>query len=241
MRPRTVPLLAVGLAVLISGCASKHTSAATAPAASASSDSASLAAPAPSDALASSTAAAPVGSTPPDATMTGTVTDAADGISVTLPAGYTRLTDTAQLQAVANAASAPPQLASQIANAGDMFAKGAKIVAYKTPDGAFADNLNIIVSDAAGMNPADIAQAFPAASQILTSSGATVTGHSAVTVGGQPALQVEYTMPASGFTVNGTQVYIVHAGKVFITSISQAAATPNAADVKAIIDSMTFS
>ena len=79
---------------------------------------------------------------------------------MTLPPGYTRITDKAQLEAIMKAGGrADPKykaILDQYATVGDR----ARIYAIKLGDTDFADNLNIIVDTADGMDADHIADLY---------------------------------------------------------------------------------
>jgi hypothetical protein len=211
------------IAVVISGCSANHTPAAgTQP-----------------DAAPGSNASFSAADTSPP--TTGTVTDAADGISITLPAGYTRLLDPAQIQRLLAAGQAELQdMQAQVANLSAAY-KQAKIVAIKTPvTGPFASDLTVDVVSAGGSSPNDVAQLLTSASATLTSQGAKITGHSAVSVAGLPALRIDFTVAVGGITVDGTEVYVIYANKLYVTTMGQNDASYDAADVGAVIGSITL-
>lgn len=151
------------------------------------------------------------------------VTDAVDGFSVTLPAGYTRITDKAKLRSVvkAGAATAGPRfkaLLDQYESALDHQ----KVTAFKlsTPD--YADNFNIIVDSAGQLDAEHIGDGYLPLKQVLEGKlGATITSHRVETVAGTNALRIEYRLPVAQKSVRGTQVYLIYNGKILILSIGQ--------------------
>ena len=139
------------------------------------------------------------------------VTDDVNRFSVTLPPGYTRITDKAQLEAIMKAGGrADPKykaILDQYAAVGDR----ARIYAIKLGDTDFADNLNIIVDTADGMDADHIADLYDGVVKPVLEGklGATITGHRLETVAGTKALRVEYRAKFAGKSFRGTQVYLV--------------------------------
>lgn len=168
---------------------------------------------------------APAASRPPsaDAPVDGqALVDGADGYALTVPSTWRRIRSRAELQDLVSGASPSPGLRSALDAVQRTFAAGATIVAFDTmaSDG-FADNVNVIVNAAAGQDPASINQGLGPATSALRGQGAMVTGHQSITVSGQPALRLDYTLPLGGQKNYGTQVYLFHRDKVFITTVSR--------------------
>ena len=68
--------------------------------------------------------------------------------------------------------------------------------------------------------------------------GATVTDHQVTTVSGTKALRVEYDAKAGQTPVRGTQVYVVHNGKLLCLTTTQNDVDSSTADANTIIDSL---
>lgn len=231
-----LPVVALVL-VAVSACGSSGTKTATKTAAKSA---------APSPAAASPSAAAGAGAASPSSTpaaATGgevTLTDAADGFSVTAPAGYEQIKDPAQVQALLKAgASASPQFAAQINAVQQVFSQGAKIVALK-PGLIFADNINVLVLPGAGTSPSAIGQAYSSIVPNLTKNGAVIRSHKEIQAAGGPALEIDYTLPIAGTTVQGTQVYLIHDDKAFITTLSQGSSAGSAGVADRVVHSLRF-
>jgi len=157
---------------------------------------------------------------------TGTVTDVADRISITLPPGYTRLLDPAQLHSIFGQSS---------------VYQHAKIVAVKMPvTGPFQSNLAVVVAPAGGSLPPDVDQMFLQARDTLTGEGATIKSHSSAPVGGYPELRIDFTLPANARTIEGTEVYAIDEEQVHVTTMLQDEASYSATDVNDVINSISF-
>lgn len=157
---------------------------------------------------------------------TGTVTDVADRVSVTLPPGYTRL-DPAQVEGI---------FGSQLATF-----KDAKIIAVKMPaTRPIAGTIAVDIAPATGFLPSQVDQLFQQASDALTGGGATIKRHSSAPVAGYPVLRIDYTQPANARTLEGTEVFMIYEEKLYFTTVLQDETSYNAATVDDVINSITF-
>ena len=157
---------------------------------------------------------------------TGTVTDAADRVSVTLPPGYARL-DPAQVEGI---------FGSQLATF-----KDAKIIAVKMPaTPPIAGAVAVDIAPATGFLPSQVDQLFQQASDALTGGGATIKSHSSAPVAGYPVLRIDYTLPANSRTLEGTEVFMIYDEKLYFTTVLQDEASYSATTVNDVINSITF-
>ena len=198
--------------IILSGCTAKNTTRANTTRATQSVEATSSGGP-------ESTAAA---SEP----TSGTVTDVADRVSVTLPPGYTRL-DPAQVEGI---------FGSQLATF-----KDAKIIAVKMPlTRPVAGAVAVDVAPATGFLPSQVDQVFQQASDALTGGGATIKSHSSAPVAGYPVLRIDYTLPVNARTLEGTEVFMIYKEKLYFTTVLQDEASYSATEVNDVINSITF-
>jgi len=171
---------------------------------------------------------------------TTVVTDAKSGLSVTLPAGYVRITSKAQLASLvkAGSASSGAKLEAASAQYGSLV-DSARIFAIKAGATDSAANLNILVVPAAGVDAAHVADFYDQVQPTLEGQlGATIISHKVETVAGTRALRIEYRLPVGTKSVRGTQVYLVHKDSVLVTTVTQNDAKGSEAEVNLIVDSL---
>jgi hypothetical protein len=182
------------------------------------------------------------GPAPAQAAGSTVVTDPENGFSVTLPAGYVRITDKAQLDSLMKAASkrAGAKIKAAMAQYGSLGSR-ARVFAIRIGATDFADNLNILVMPAAGADAEHFGDLYDQLRPTLEKQlGATITGHKVEAVAGTKALRIEYRLPVGQQSVRGTQVYLLHNGRVLVSTITQSAATGSAAEANMIVDSLRF-
>lgn len=211
---------ALAAALLLAGCQSGGSSAGTA-------------APA-SSATASTTASATASATPtPSATAVAgsekladgstRVTDPTVGYQLVLPRGYVRITSKEQLAEIAKAGSKALKKRSQELSAA-AFQENVKLFAINRLTGG---TINLVVVDAGGATSADLQDQADTFETLLKNQlGATKVTSAPVTIDGDPGLRADGTVNTSGTEVRLTQLYAVHADRVFITTIGGAASTP---------------
>lgn len=167
------------------------------------------------------------------------MTDDVNGFSVKLPAGYKRIKDKATLRSALKAGlSANPKLKAALDDYAPVVEQ-ARVFAFKVGTTSFADNLNILAVSPDGMDAEHIGDAYAQVRPVLEDGlGATITGHRVVTVAGTQALRVGYRVKLPQGTVQGTQVYLIHNGKLLVVTITQNDKPASAADADLIIDGL---
>lgn len=207
---------ALAAALLLAGCQSGGSSAGTAaPASSATASTTASATPTPSATAVAGTEKLADGST--------RVTDPAVGYQLVLPRGYVRITSKEQLAEIAKAGSKALKKRSQELSAA-AFQENVKLFAINRLTGG---TINLVVVDAGGATSADLQDQADTFETLLKNQlGATKVTSAPVTIDGDPGLRADGTVNTSGTEVRLTQLYAVHADRVFITTIGGAASTP---------------
>jgi len=232
--PRLRTVAVAALAVLLSGCGSLGTSSLTAGSRATGTPPASgVVAPASAPGTAGPGTAGPGAAGPGAATSgpAGTITDARNGYRLTLPKGYVQVQDRATLDRIVGAGT-------KAAGAGTVTADSFAFYALSTFTGT---SLNLVVTPAAGLQPADVvaADAQAALTTQLTGMGLKNLRFTRITVAGTPALQSSSTVPATGGTRQMLQLYVAHADRLFTLTLV-GTRTPTA-DAAAVARSLTFS
>jgi hypothetical protein len=177
--------------------------------------------------------------TSPPAAGSTVVTDKVNGFTVTLPADYQRIRNKAQLSSRTRTGAARLSRLKAVMDRYESMGVRARLFAFKVGTRVFADNINIIASPAAGVDADDIGSLYAQVSPSLSGKrGTTITAHRIETVAGTKALRVEYRVRLSKLSVRGTQVYLVHNGKVLITTITQNDVKASTAEANMMIDSL---
>ena len=232
--PRLRTVAVAALAVLLSGCGSLGTSSLTAGSRATGTPPASgVVAPASAPGTAGPGTAGPGAAGPGAATSgpAGTITDARNGYRLTLPKGYVQVQDRATLDRIVGAGT-------KAAGAGTVTADSFAFYALSTFTGT---SLNLVITPAAGLQPADVvaADAQAALTTQLTGMGLKNLRFTRITVAGTPALQSSSTVPATGGTRQMLQLYVAHADRLFTLTLV-GTRTPTA-DAAAVARSLTFS
>jgi len=247
--PRLRTVAVAALAVLLSGCGSLGTSSLTAgsratgtppasgvvaPASAPGTAGPGTAGPGAAGPGAAGPGAAGPGAAGPGAATSGpagTITDARNGYRLTLPKGYVQVQDRATLDRIVGAGT-------KAAGAGTVTADSFAFYALSTFTGT---SLNLVVTPAAGLQPADVvaADAQAALTTQLTGMGLKNLRFTRITVAGTPALQSSSTVPATGGTRQMLQLYVAHADRLFTLTLV-GTRTPTA-DAAAVARSLTFS
>ncbi len=167
--------------------------------------------------------------------------DPPDGLSLTLPHGFRRITDPQQLQQIISGAKTVlPKGSVQSAQASLALIKIYALKRNAISD--FSSTVNVIVHDIdTAEDPAEIQSIYPQASQEISKIGGTVTGHQPVTVAGIPALQLSYRLKLSGVNIAGNQIYLIRGMKVFIITVNDDQDYPNKELVPAVLAGVRFS
>ena len=233
--PRLRTVAVAALAVLLSGCGSLGTSSLTM---------GSNATATPPPAAGAAVPASAAGSPPPGTagqgtagpgTATsgpaGTITDTRNGYRLTMPRGYVQVRDRATLDRIVSAGT-------KAAGTGTVTADSFAFYALSTFTGT---SLNLVVTPAAGLQPADVvaADAQAALSTQLTVMGLKNLRFSRITVAGTPGLQSSSTVSATGGTRQMLQLYVAHADRLFTLTLV-GTRTPTA-DAAAVARSLAFS
>ena len=151
------------------------------------------------------------------------VTDTTSKFTVALPAGWVVVKNPTGGDVIDVSGGAPVDAPAAAADAAtSAFNQGAKLLAVNATESPFASNVTVLVNDAAGADPTDVMQAVPSVTQELATANAQQVRTAQTTVDGIPALQVDYTITAPGkaVTVTGRQLYVIHNGTVYITTIT---------------------
>lgn len=163
----------------------------------------------------------PLDTTPPPGSVV--VSDASAGYAVAIPTSWKQLpTDVARFDGDADALRAasqtPAKLATGLTQLKSVVRSGASVVAIDPDTGATA---NLIVLDAGGQNPTEIATG--SANQ-LRQNGATGVTRRAVTVDGLRAVRQQFHTPFPGdagpVDLAETQIYVVRRGQAFILTLA---------------------
>ena len=171
--------------------------------------------------------------------------DPATGISLAVPIGYVVAATPAEAAARFPAVLGDsPDSSQKIADAQHRLQHGAIMIAYHTPIGPLYDNIGLLrQQNVAPAEPADI-QSPTSKAQLkasLAKAQATDIVFSETKLGGQPAEQATYSIPAPGADVFGEQFYVAHGKDVFVLTITAGTQSraSDAADV--IAGTWTFS
>jgi hypothetical protein len=188
------------------------------------------------------TSSAPAGRASAQAAGSTVVTDALNGFAVTLPAGYRRITDKAQLESVMKtgttvAGSRYEAVMNQYASVG----ANARVLAFKLGAADFSDNLNILAGPAEGMDAEHIGDIYDKVRPALAGKlGATITGHKIEMVAGTKALRIEYRLTVAQRSLRGTQIYLIHNGRAVVTTITQNDVAASKPEANMIVGSLRF-
>lgn len=170
----------------------------------------------------------------PKAARSTLITDAPNHFSVRLPAGYKRLTK-ANVKALLKAGGAAnPQLKpiiDQYASVGDR----ARVFAYKP--GAGGTNVNVLTIPTKATSK-DLETLYAGVKPVVEKVGARITAHGVERLAGTKAMRIEYRLSMSTMRMRGTQVYLIHRGKVIVMTITQPDVDASTADAKAILGSL---
>jgi hypothetical protein len=165
----------------------------------------------------------PLDTTPPAGYVV--LSDASAGYAVAIPTSWKQLpTDVARFDSEADtlraASQTPARLATGLTQLKSVVRSGAAVVAIDPDTGATA---NLIVLDAGGQNPTQIATG--SANQ-LRQNGATGVTRQAITVDGVAAVRQRFRTPFPGdagpVDLDETQVYAVRRGQAFILTLAGA-------------------
>jgi len=169
------------------------------------------------------------------------VTDDVNGFSLTLPDGYVRITDRAQLESLVKAGMAKNPRLKDVLKQYAAMGKSARVFALKHAVEGFADNLNVLAVPAAGLTGERIQDAYMTVKRALEYNlQATIVGHRVEMVAGTRALRVEYRLMIAQRPLHGTQVYLTHGDKLLIVSITQNEVKERTVDANRIIASLRF-
>ena len=165
-------------------------------------------------------------------------TDAVNGYSVVLPKGYKRMKDKAALRAmVQKAAEANPGLKTEFEQYASVVDR-VPVFALKLGK-TFNNNINILVTAPGGGTEDNIGDLYSQVPPVIEGKlGAKITDHKVMDLAGTKALRVDYRMKAGTEEVLGTQVYLVHNGKLLIVAITVKDASAGASEKNAIINGL---
>ncbi len=214
--PKTMVVSAAAALLLLTGCGSSSTA------------SSSAATPGNSTPSTPSTPSAGATDTTGDAPTAADglvhVVDSTNGFSLELPAGWVVAPDASR--------SAPLSISGPVgkkvepkfaATAEQSYAAGAKLLAIEPGAKEFGTNVNVIVQPSGGFAAKDIMLLVPSVKKELAALKTTSFTSKAVTLGGQPAAQMDYTYPlaSNGFPIAARVIYAIHNGNAYIVTISR--------------------
>ncbi len=245
-RPAVVLTTLTATIVMLTGCtSSSHSSAASSSSAATSSASTTSAGTSSSSATPTTSGSAATTSVAASGTAaagSGSIaTDAADGVSIALPAGYRQIKDAAQLQQLLDKGASTSTFAKGLMTKyGALLKSSIKIFALDTDQALLSDNVNLLVTPAQGASISELKAQLPQLELQLRSAGAKVGSTTTTTVAGSPALRLAYTLSNAGQELKGSQAYVLHHDKLYIITVTQAP-TSSPAAAEAIFAGVSFS
>jgi hypothetical protein len=160
--------------------------------------------------------------------------DAASGLSLTMPVGYVVATTPAQAAARFPAVlGLGSGVAQQITDSQSRLKNNTIMIAFHPPVSGVSDNVGLIkLTGEAPSDPTQV-QGSVFAGQVrssLTGVGAKNIKFTNTTIGGQPAVQIEYAITPSGAsTVYGRQFYLAEKKDIFVVTVTAGTAARAAA------------
>ena len=171
------------------------------------------------------------------------VTDAANGYSLELPAGWLALPDESRAEPVQVSGPTAKNIPAAVsAQAKHLYESGPKFIAIEDGTNLSSANVNVVVKPAGGADAKDIMKFVPAVRSALAALHPTSFTSKQVTLGDKPAAQIDYTYDVAGNKggVSARLVYAVNKGKTYIVTITRAT-TSSPSPMDTIATSIRFS